>query len=80
MKMLFCSISVLAVLLTLLSSLPTGWCEENVDSPDRDRGTSMLSDLHNRWTLGVDSKRGVTHFGLDSEGTGREKTDRKSVV
>ncbi len=75
MKVPFRITGVLVVLLTLLSSLAIGWCEENPDSPDRDRGTSMLSDLHHRWTLGVHSERGVVHVGLDSEGTGREKTN-----
>jgi alpha-L-rhamnosidase-like protein len=65
----------LVILLALLSSHPIAWSEENADSPNSDQETSMLSDSHHRWTLGVHPGRGVTHFGLDSEGTGREKTN-----
>lgn len=63
MRVFFRLIAVLAVLLAIRSS---GWCE--------DKGPSLrLTDSLQRWTLGLHSEQGVTHLGLDSEGTGREK-------
>lgn len=34
-----------------------------------------LSDLHRHWVIGIDSKNGITHFGLDSEDTDRAETN-----
>lgn len=35
----------------------------------------ILHDSQSRWAVGIDSQLGVVHLGLDSEGTGREKTN-----
>ena len=34
-----------------------------------------MSDSQDRWVLGMDSQRGLVHFGLDSEGTGCSQTN-----
>ena len=37
--------------------------------------TVLLGDSQHRWLLGIDPQQGLNHFGLDSEGTGREKSN-----
>jgi hypothetical protein len=34
-----------------------------------------MSDPQRHWIIGIDIKSGITHFGLDSEGTGRAETN-----
>jgi hypothetical protein len=46
----------------------TGSSTSMSDSP-----ASFLSDSRHRWRIGLSSRQGLVHFGLDSEGTGREK-------
>jgi len=42
---------------------------------EKTEGMRVLHDSHRRWVLGMDPRKGVTYFGLDSEGTGREDTN-----
>lgn len=34
-----------------------------------------ISNPDHHWVIGIDSSKGITHFGLDSENTGREETN-----
>lgn len=39
------------------------------------RNQFRINDLDNHWIIGIDPMNGITHFGLDSEGTGRAETN-----
>ncbi|MBI5091108.1 MAG: hypothetical protein HZB26_01550 [Candidatus Hydrogenedentes bacterium] len=49
--------------------------ERGHTSDEHSKEMRHLHDARRRWVLGLDSGRGVVFFGLDSEGTGREKTN-----
>ena len=34
-----------------------------------------INDLQRHWVIGIDPKKGITHFGLDAEDTGRAETN-----
>lgn len=43
--------------------------------PAADTQKVLLGDSQHRWLLGIDPLQGPNHFGLDSESTGREKSN-----
>lgn len=55
----------------LLAAGQTASTEAGIDAP-----AAILQDSQSRWAVGIDGRRGMFHLGLDSEGTGREKTNR----
>ena len=60
-------------LLILWLGAGAAWCQE---SPVADAAEVLrLDGPGHRWTLAMEPDKGVFHFGLDSEGTGREQTN-----
>jgi len=49
--------------------------EGTYGATDAGSETLFLSDSLRRWNLGLHPGEGLTYFGLDSEGTGRERTN-----
>ncbi len=58
-----------------IGSLDAAQAEPGRGMDEKAAGMLFLHDARRHWILGMEPGKGVAHFGLDSEGTGRENTN-----